>query len=322
MDVPHEATASVTSAAASTSNSPSQFPPWAEWKRNRSSTADLVCACPNATRNSVSAADAGPWPGRMTRGARTATFAALVAIVTSCAGPQVAAAPSRKDAKPARAEIQVGLCSPADAIERAFPLRPREAPYETWLFDDAALSLLAQGVRVRLRVKSDGSELTVKVGAQDCNSLAPGLVPRREGKCEFDMYADHLEGVVSLTGKLDTAATRELLARRVPLTQALNAAQVRFLTETAKVWPLPPDVRPLGPIANRVYATADKGYDVDMSQLPGGERYAEISTKVALADVDRSRRALDAYIAQAGVKVCADQVGQAPAKLRALLKRQ
>jgi hypothetical protein len=96
-------------------------------------------------------------------------------------------------------------------------------------------------------------------------------------------------------------------------------AQVRFLRDVVKAWPLPDDLRPLGPIANRVYATSR--YDVDVSTMPDGERYAEIGDKVPL---DRARHEYDRmlrYLSQSHVDVCADQSGQAAAKMQRLLAR-
>ena len=83
----------------------------------------------------------------------------------------------------ARAEIQIGLCgSPAD-IERALELRPREAPYEVWQFDDASLTLLAQGAAPPIADAYPArSELTLKIADQNCERLAPGLGAGARGK--------------------------------------------------------------------------------------------------------------------------------------------
>ncbi len=89
-----------------------------------------------------------------------------------------------------------------------------------------------------------------------------------------------------------------------------------------RVWPLPEGLRALGPIEVLRYRSADKRYDVDVSRLPGGERYAEIARKVAHADVEREHAALRAALARAGVAACADQSAQAADKLRALLRRR
>lgn len=250
---------------------------------------------------------------------RTAAIVALAAA--SCVWPHADAAAAKGGKGAPRAEVQIGLCGEPDAIERALALRPREAPYETWQFDDAALSLLAHGVRIRLRAKDGGSELTVKFASQDCSTVARELVPRREGKCEYDVYGASREGAVSLTRMLDVAATRDLLAGRTPVAQALSPAQVRYLRDVVHYYPLPGELRALGPIANTVYATQDNGYEVDMSQLPGGQRYAEISKKVPQAAIDPTFRALEALLARAGVAACADQTGQAAAKLRLMLQK-
>ncbi len=240
---------------------------------------------------------------------------ALAVTVASAAPGDAHAAP---DKRAPRAEYQVLLCEPVASLEAKLALKPRAPPYETWLFDDSALSMFERGLRLRLRTAGTGSELTLKVARQDCHALAPGLVPRKEGKCEIDVYGSSMQGAVSLTRKLDSRQTRDLLERRTSVVDALTPAQSRYLREVVKVWPLPTDLRPLGPISNRVLVTPDPAYDVDISTLPDGERYAEVSTKVPLGDVDRARAALDAHLARNGVAVCPDQRGQAATKLRRL----
>jgi hypothetical protein len=235
-----------------------------------------------------------------------------VAAVLACAAAAALAAP------PPRMEIQVALCGTPEDIVRALDLRPREAAYRTYLFDNPALALLDGGLRLRLRVRAAGGELTLKAADQDCDALPAGLVPRREGKCEYDLHGDKVAGAVSLATKLDAETTADLVAGRVPVAGVLSPAQVRFLRDAARAWPLPPDLRALGPIENAVYATRDGRYDVDVQRLPGGHAYVEVSTKVRVAEGDAARHALDAHLARAGVAACADQAGQAGNKLKSL----
>jgi len=220
---------------------------------------------------------------------------------------------------PSRMEIQIALCDTPDAIVRALDLRPREAAYRTYLFDDVALTLLGHGLRLRLRVRAADGELALKAADQPCDALPAGLVPQREGKCEYDLHGDRLAGAVSLATRLDAAATADLVAGRIPVAEVLSPAQVRFLRDATRAWPLPPDLRALGPIENTVYATRDKRYDVDVQRLPSGRTYVEVSAKVPVARGDAARRALDAHLARAGVAVCADQAGQAGNRLRSLV---
>jgi hypothetical protein len=222
-------------------------------------------------------------------------------------------------AAPPRAEIQVALCEPVAALERKLDLRPRGAPYETWLFDDDALALLDRGLRLRLRVRSDGGELTLKVAKQDCSTLGSGAIPPGEGKCEIDVHGDVAEGAVSLSKTLDASTTRRLVTRNADVATLLSDAQVRFLRDVVRSWPLPGDLRPLGPIANRVYAA--KRYDVDVSTLPDGQGYAEISDKVPIENMEKARAKLARHLAHADVGVCADQAGQAAAKMKRLVGR-
>ncbi len=223
------------------------------------------------------------------------------------------------DAAQPRMEIQVALCGDPVAIERALALRPREAAYRTYLFDDTALALLDRGLRLRLRVRAQAAELTLKAADQSCPTLPAGLVPRGEGKCEYDLHGDRIAGAVSLATPLSPAAADALISGQQPVAQALSPAQSRFLREAAGVWPLPADLRALGPIENRVYSTPDRRYDVDIQRLPGGREYVEISQKVPVARAQEARRALEAHLKTTGVTMCADQAGQAANKLRALL---
>jgi hypothetical protein len=119
---------------------------------------------------------------------------------------------------------------------------------------------------------------------------------------------------------LDAKSTSDLLSGRIMPAQALSAAQIRYLREMAGIWPLPPGIGALGPMQVRTYRTKGKRYDVDISQLPSGERFAEISRKVPLTDAMRAKEVMEADISNAGVAMCADQSSQAGRKLRSLLR--
>ena len=92
------------------------------------------------------------------------------------------------------------------------------------MFDDAALSLFHRGCRFRLRVAADSSELTVKIADQDCAHLPPGLVPPREGKCEYDVHVATVTDALSLNHRVGAGTTRDLLAGRLSLADALSEA--------------------------------------------------------------------------------------------------
>src|SRR5262245_45792631 len=127
------------------------------------------------------------------------------------ASPPAAAGDSSIGAKGTQAEIQIGLCAPSHQIVQALDAYPRAPPIEVWQFDDATLSLLERGLRLRLRVAAAGhSQFTLKVADQDCARVArvdPKLVPRGQGKCEHDVYGAGMAGAVSLTRMLDAKNT-------------------------------------------------------------------------------------------------------------------
>lgn len=244
----------------------------------------------------------------------------VMLIAFAAAEPSAfAAGPAPKEDR-SQAEVQIGLCSPIDHIVQALNLQPRAAaPIEVWQFDDPGINLSARGLRFRLRAAADGrAELTLKVANQDCARFDAKLVGK--GKCEYDVYGTTTAGTVSLNSKLDARRTGELLAGRVALANALNPSQIRYLREMVGVWPLPDDIRKLGPMQVRTYRTAGGLYDVDISHLPNGERYAEISAKVALPDATSTMEMMKAELQRAGVEMCVDQSSQAANKLRSLLR--
>jgi hypothetical protein len=217
-----------------------------------------------------------------------------------------------------RAEVQIGLCAPADQVVRALDLHPRGASTSVWLFDDTALTLFRRGLRLRLRVAGDRSELTLKVADQDCSRPDARVVPTGRSKCEYDVHGTSMTGAMSLTRELDADRTGELLAGRVAPAQVLAAWQVDYLRDVVGLWPLPPGLRKLGPTQVQSYRSKGGLYDVDISRLPGGTQYVEISRKVPVAEAARAKGMLEADLSRAGVEICADQSAQAVNKLRAL----
>ena len=251
---------------------------------------------------------------------RKARAVAAMLVAVAVPGPPAIAAEPPPAANKTRAEVQIGLCAPADQIERALGLRPRGTPINVWLFDDAALTLFGRGLRLRLRASDGGSELTLKVADQNCARLDAKLVPPGEGKCEYDVYGTSNTGAVSLTRRLSANSTNDLLAGRVALTQMLSSSQINYLHDVVGGWPLPPGIRALGPMQVRTYRAKGGLYDVDISQLPAGEQYVEIARKVPAAEATRAMEALKAHLSKAGVEMCADQSAQVANKLRSLLR--
>lgn len=125
---------------------------------------------------------------------------------------------------------------------------------------------------------------------------------------------------MSLTRSLSAKSTSRLLAGRMAPAQLLTVSRIRYLRELVGSWPLPPGIRALGPMQVRTYGTKGKLYAIDITDLPGGEQFAEISRKVPLADARRAKEVMETDLSRAGVAQCADQSSQAGAKLRALLR--
>ena len=124
-----------------------------------------------------------------------------------------------RDAKDApvktQAEIQVAVCSEVDQVIRALDLLPRDTPRDTWLFDDASLTLFGRGLRLRLRSTESGNELTLKAAVEDCAKVPPKLLPPKAGKCEHDVHGDKVTAAVSLSTRLYESDAKKL-ARGAP----------------------------------------------------------------------------------------------------------
>lgn len=254
----------------------------------------------------------------MVRTTSAAGIVVLVLLAFAVAAREATGAEQSSASVAARTEIQINLCMPPDQIVRALHLHPRGTPLEVWLFDDAALTLYDRGLRFRLRVTKSRSELTLKVANQDCAHLPPGLVPPGEGKCEYDMHGTTIAGAVSLTRSIGPSATRDLLTGHLSLAETLSAAQIRYLRDEVRAWPLPVGIRALGPQRVVSYGAAGKPYNVDVSQISTGETYVEISRKVPSAGAVGIRYGLIDELARDGVDICSDQSPEALNKLRSL----
>ncbi len=269
---------------------------------------------------SCARAERARWHNRRVRARPRSLYAGLALaslLLPACTGPAADTATARE----ARAEIQINLCAPPEAIVRALALQPDGAgPREAWYFESANLAHHRGGAVFRLRLGARERELTLKVADQDCARIDRALLPPAEGKCEYDLHGADFKGAVSLSRELDEPAVRDLLDGRMPLADALSPAQVRYLREGASAWPLAPDIRRLGPVRIEAYRPVDRSFVVELWQLPGGERYAEISQKTTAAEALGRRPALEATLARAGVTACADQSSQAADKLRTMLR--
>jgi hypothetical protein len=248
----------------------------------------------------------------MKRAAATFLVPAVVAFAVTAAGDDRAAE--------RRAEVQVGLCSEPDKIIPALGLEPAAAErLEVWYFDDPSLGFFGHGLLFRLRIKDRQSELTLKVAHQDCAQVPPTLIPYHEGKCEYDLHGTEMTGAVSLNKALDDRTREELVAGRVPLSQVLSAAQIRYLQEVAHAWPLASGLERLGPAHVDSYRNPNRSLVVEVWHLPSGRRFIEISQRVSLEEARRTRAQLEKTLVKTGVRACANQSSQARAKLQDLL---
>jgi hypothetical protein len=251
-----------------------------------------------------------------TPSASTIRNAAALALVLVCLP---GCARSGEMPAAARAEIQINLCSEPERIVSALKLRAEGAsPRRAWYFDTPGLSLHRRGLLFRLRLTAKAPELTLKVADQDCGRIAPDLVPKRDGKCEYDLHGEDMKGAVSISISLDERTADDLIAGRTSLAEVLSPAQVRYLRKATSAWPLPAGIERFGPARIQPYRAQGEPFVVEMWELPGGERYTEISRKASAADALRLRAALEQTLVRSGIAACQDQSSQAGAKLRAM----
>jgi hypothetical protein len=230
-----------------------------------------------------------------------------------------------------QAEIQVNLCGAPDWVVQRLHMVEKGRPTTVWLFDTAAQDLHKDGLRLRLRQRGKGSELTLKVAGQNCLQVDPALL-KPDGKCEADLHGDTFDDVVSLTRPLDARARAELLAPDAGRGAALASAIISRLDTNQLEWLgrrrrvaagasyLPQDLARLGPSTVRTYRSPTQPYSVEVWTLPGGERFIELSQKVR-RDAALPRRAeIQKQVAAAGVTLCADQDSQAQRKLELLAR--
>lgn len=246
---------------------------------------------------------------------------AKVAFSMLCAGiviPLLGQAATPADA----AEVQINLCSaPAEVVD-ALQLKPvPAADYEVWYVETADLALLRNGVVVRLRIKANAAELTLKFADQECARIAPALLPARQSKCEYDVRGSTAVGAVSISKALSDDQVRALIADPGGLPALLDPAQVEFLRQRASLWPLPAPLVRLGPIHVQTYRRKGEAFVVEDWRLPSGWRFMELSQKTILSSAAGLTIELQSRLTQHRVAMCTDQGSPAAAKLQDLLRR-
>ncbi|MEP7328180.1 MAG: hypothetical protein ABI777_03125 [Betaproteobacteria bacterium] len=220
-----------------------------------------------------------------------------------------------------RTEVQIGLCSPLSEVVTKLRLRDAGPVTTTWLFDDATLSLQRRGLRLRLRMDARTADLTLKIADQDCAQLPADAIPEGQGKCELDMHGASIVGAVSLSQPLSRDRADALVAGRARVQDALSPAQSRFLREVVRVDPLPAALLPLGPLAVASRKAANGSYALDITTLPNGDQFLELTRKVNVDRAESTRNRIEQELARQGVEACVDQSGQAAFKMRKLLPR-
>lgn len=220
-------------------------------------------------------------------------------------------------------DIQFSVYSPLAQIQQRLALHAKRKPIKVWLFDDPTLGLFAKGLRIRLREADRGAELTLKVANQDCSTayLLSKDKGKCKGKCEYDLHGTKIIGALSLTRRVDTRTAQDLVMGRHSLANVLSPAQKDILHNTSGAWPLPTDLRALGPTRVSSYRAKAISATVDVSKPPAGENFIEISSKVVQSDAARIRNQMEDDLIKAGVTVCADQSAQAVNKFQLLLQR-
>lgn len=249
-------------------------------------------------------------------GGRPRALAIASATIVALAGSPAVAAPPAS----APVEVQINVCGDPAAVVDALAPHVEPQRRDVWYFDTRSLILFERGAVLRLRLGSDGAELTLKAARQDCALLPRELLPRGEGKCELDLHGDALHGAASLSRRLRADEAAALTAGRTGLSDVLSAAQIRFLRERLQAWPLPPDVVLLGPVTLRGYRAPKERHALEVWTLPDGSSTLEISQKTDVAGAARVHEALLARLARAGVSACADQSSRAEDKLRLLAR--
>src|SRR5262245_40157047 len=237
-------------------------------------------------------------------------------------GGALAAAQSQPNAA-RQAEIQINICSDPQQTVRALKLRPSSRETTVWLFDDRALDLHREGLRLRLRLTKRGAELTLKVAGQDCGRYrAPA---EGSGKCEADLHGTSFDDVVSLSRSLSQQQVDALIGpdpvRHQPVAEALRAVLTRSQRDllatlrAGKADLIPPDLMALGPMKLRAYRPPGDKYVVEVWSLAAGAEFVELSER-APRDMALARHAeLVDRVTAAGLVVCADQESQAGERL-------
>lgn len=224
-------------------------------------------------------------------------------------------------AQPARAEVQVKVCTPPPQAIAALKLKPAKRPStRMWLYDTPTFGLQQKGVLVRVRDDGRHVQLTTKARVPACSQVDPRTLGS-DGKCETDLHGEHVQDAVSISSRLRSHQATALLAAdaayAAALLPSLMTPEQRALL-LARAGGIPAGLRRLGPATVALYDWPATGAEVEVWALPGLEPLIEASEKTAAAEAPALQRRLEQQVTAVGLTLCADQGSRTPARLKAL----
>lgn len=165
-------------------------------------------------------------------------------------------------------------------------------------------SLAAQGLSVRIKLKQNKAEVTVK------KRLGPdeNLQPEGQLICENDLHGGQKNRTCKIDSSVDKTEFEKLLNKKKDLSAILSKEQMNLLSrygadiQTAVLY---------GTLSSQRYQWMDKRFGevtLDLVEQKGKEdiRYHEIS--IRYNDSESKGNQFEAFLSGTGIKTCADQI--------------
>lgn len=212
-------------------------------------------------------------------------------------------------------EFAVSVCERNEALETKLSLSSNQARRgQVIYFDSPTRVFYKNGLILRLRVKEDKADLTVKIRPIQKNRIKPEYFKVNGFKCEWDTNRN--KSVLACSNKIDLSLfeARKILSSRDELLDAIDDSQwmlAGLKSNSQLPWS---ELESVGPAEVRRWKKIDFGgsdeIEVQSWKLQNGESISEVSFRSKLKKFGKVKKEVLTYLLEQDVQLCAKDFGK------------
>jgi uncharacterized protein YjbK len=204
-------------------------------------------------------------------------------------------------------EHQIRLCDDNEKILRNLNLKKKQEKKSlVYYLDTEDKKLSERGLSVRIRVKQNKAEMTLKKRLGDTNSPGP---MSRSTVCEYDLHGSSRELSCKIDSTIEISEFENILRRKKNWTEVISAEQLDFLKKYGEQ---DAQVFVYGTLTDHRYKWEDKSLgEITLDLVEQNEKeeikYNEISIRYDQNDFQVGRK-FEEFFRRTGIKACENQL--------------